>query len=64
MADYSNLEKVRLEKLNQLKDLGVDPYPRRTKRTHSIQDATEAFLAIEKDQDHEPVQAILTGRIR
>jgi lysyl-tRNA synthetase class 2 len=64
MADYSNLEKVRLEKLNQLKDLGVDPYPRRTKRTHTIQEATEAFLAIEKDQDHEPVQATLTGRIR
>jgi len=64
MAEYSNLEKIRLEKLNQLKDLGVDPYPRRTKRTHTIQEATEAFQAIEKDQDHEPVQATLTGRIR
>ena len=64
MADYSNLEKVRLEKLNQLKDLGIDPYPRRTKRTHTIQEAVEAFLAIEKDQDHQPIQAILTGRIR
>jgi len=64
MADYSNLEKVRLEKLKQIKDLGIDPYPRRTERTHTVQEATEEFLAVENDQDHEPILAILTGRIR
>jgi len=64
MTKYSNLEKIRLEKLNQLRELGVDPYPRRTKRTHSIQEATEAFLTTEDDQDADPIQAVLTGRIR
>ena len=64
MADYTNLEKIRLEKAQQLKELGVDPYPRRVKRTHTIQKASDAFLAIEDDQEAEPVQAVLTGRIR
>jgi len=64
MVDYSNLEKVRLEKLKQIKDLGIDPYPRRTERTHTVQEATEEFLAVENDQDHEPILATLTGRIR
>ncbi len=64
MVDYSNLEKVRMEKLQQIKDLGIDPYPRRTKRTHTVQKATEEFLAVENDQDHEPILTTLTGRIR
>ena len=64
MAKYSNLEKVRLEKLNQLREQGVNPYPRRTKRTHTVQEATEAFLEIEDDQDTKPIQAVLAGRIR
>jgi len=64
MVNYSNLEKVRLEKLQQIKDLGLDPYPRSTQRTHTVQEATEEFLAVENDQDHEPILAALTGRIR
>ena len=44
MADYTNLEKVRLEKLSRLKEMGVDPYPRRVERTHSIADAIQLFL--------------------
>ena len=64
MADYTNLEKVRLDKVAKLKDLGVDPYPRRVERTHSIQQAIDLFLAGEESTDPEEVQAILTGRIR
>jgi len=64
MVEYSNLEKIRLEKLKQIKDLGIDPYPRRTERTHTVQEATKEFLAVENDQNHEPILAALTGRIR
>ena len=64
MADYTNLEKVRLEKVAKLKDLGVDPYPRRVERTHSIQQAIDLFLAGEESTDPEEVQVILAGRIR
>jgi len=64
MVDYSNLEKVRLEKLRKLQELGVDPYPRRVDRSHSIQEASEAFLSAEGDGDQEIIQVSLAGRIR
>jgi lysyl-tRNA synthetase class 2 len=64
MADYSNLEKVRLEKLARLRELGVDPYPRRAERTHEIQEAINAFLAVEDDPEAQELEATLTGRIR
>lgn len=64
MADYTNLEKVRLEKVANLKDLGIDPYPRRVERTHSIQQALDLFQAGEENTDPEEVQVILAGRIR
>ena len=64
MADYTNLEKIRLEKAQQLRKLGIDPYPRRVKRTHFIQEAHDAFLAIEDNQEAEPILVVLTGRIR
>lgn len=64
MADYSNLEKVRLEKISKLKELGIEPYPRRAERTHSIEKATQAYLAVEDKTDPEEIQVILAGRIR
>ncbi len=64
MAKYSNLEKVRLEKLNQLKELGIDPYPRRINRTHTVLEASDEFLKREKNQEEESIQATLVGRIR
>jgi lysyl-tRNA synthetase class 2 len=64
MADYSNLEKIRLEKLARLQELGVDPYPRRVERTHEIQEALNAFLAVEDDPEAQDINTTLTGRIR
>ena len=64
MADYSNLEKIRLEKLKKLQDLGIDPYPRKIDLSHSIQEATDIFLAGEDDEDPEQIQSTLAGRIR
>jgi lysyl-tRNA synthetase class 2 len=64
MATYSNLEKIRLEKLTRLKEKGIDPYPRRLKRTHTILEAVDAFLEAEKAKKEEPIQAALAGRIR
>jgi len=64
MADYTNLEEVRLEKIAKLKELGIDPYPRRVDRTHSIQEAIDLFLAGEDESEEVDVQAVLVGRIR
>ncbi len=64
MAEYSNLEKVRLEKLRKLQDLGIDPYPRKVDLSQSIQEAVNAFSAGENEEDPEPIQSTLAGRIR
>lgn len=42
------LTRFRQEKLQRLRDLGVDPYPRSYKRTHTCQQAIECFQKQEK----------------
>ena len=42
-AEYSNLEKIRLEKVETLRAEGIDPYPTRAERTHLSQDAVRVF---------------------
>lgn len=37
----SNLRKIRLEKLEKLKQLGINPYPASTKRTHTVAQALQ-----------------------
>lgn len=64
MVKYSNLEKVRLEKLNKMREEGIEPYPGRVERTHTIQQAKEEFLTAEEDGEAEEIQVVLAGRIR
>lgn len=61
-AEYSNLEKIRLEKLNTLRAEGIEPFPTRAERTHLSQDAIQAFEAAESSG--EPVACTLAGRLR
>lgn len=63
-AEYTNLEKIRLEKLEALKKRGIEPYPTRAQRTHTSRQAILAFEEAEKKGDAQPVQAIVAGRIR
>ena len=64
MTKFSNLEKIRLEKIKELKDQGIDPFPRRVKRTHTIQEALDEYVKAEKKDKEPSVEAALTGRIR
>ncbi|MCK5793193.1 MAG: lysine--tRNA ligase, partial [Anaerolineales bacterium] len=64
MAEYTNLEKVRLEKIAKLKEMGIDPYPRRVNRTHAVQEVIDLFLAGEGASEEIEIQAVLVGRIR
>ena len=61
---YSNLEKIRLKKLETLRAEGIDPYPTRAKRTHLNQDAVKAFEAEESTGSEELVIVTLVGRLR
>lgn len=62
MTDYTSLEKIRLEKIEELRAEGVEPYPTRSQRTHTSAEAIAAFEAAEKQGT--PVRATLVGRIR
>lgn len=63
-SQYSNLEKIRLEKLERLRGQSIEPYPARSERTHTSQEAIQAFEQAEAALDPQPVHATLVGRIR
>jgi len=62
MAEYTSLEKIRLEKIEELRAAGVEPYPTRAERTHTSAEAIAAFEAAE--QSGAEVKVTLAGRIR
>jgi lysyl-tRNA synthetase, class II len=62
--EYSYLEKTRLQKLNRLRERGIEPYPHRTERTHTSLEAIAAYQSAESADSGEEVLAVLVGRIR
>ena len=62
--ERTELERIRLEKIEKMRARGVEPYPTRANPTHTLQQALDAFLASETAQSTEPVQATLAGRLR
>jgi lysyl-tRNA synthetase class 2 len=63
-AEYTNLEKIRLEKLERLRAQGIEPYPARAERTHTSQEAARLFEASEAAGENGPVVVTLAGRLR
>lgn len=63
-TEFSNLEKIRLEKIEQLRNRGIEPYPGRAQRTHTSQQAIRAFEAAEAAGQIDTVNATLVGRLR
>jgi lysyl-tRNA synthetase class 2 len=67
MAEYTNLEKIRLQKIEELRAQGIEPYPTRAARTHTSVQAIVEFEAAEKaaaGSAPSEVKVTLTGRIR
>src|SRR5574341_656932 len=65
MTEYNPLEKIRLQKLEELRAEGIEAYPTRARRTHTSAEAIAAFEAQEKASSDSPeVRATLAGRIR
>jgi lysyl-tRNA synthetase, class II len=62
MPEYSSLEKVRLQKLEELRAEGFEPYPTRAERTHTSAQVIAEFETAEKESRE--VKATLAGRIR
>ncbi len=62
MPEYTPLEKIRLQKIEELRAEGVEAYPTRAQRTHTNAQAIAAFEAAEKTGAE--VKVTLGGRIR
>jgi len=60
---YNDLEKIRLEKLLQMRQKGIEPYPTRAHPTMSIKKALDLFDKSEKGEEVS-LQVILAGRLR
>jgi lysyl-tRNA synthetase, class II len=63
-AQYTNLEQIRLQKLEDLRAEGIEPYPTRAERTHTSQAAIQKLEAAEAEGQSEWGPAILVGRLR
>src|SRR5689334_16496509 len=62
MTEYNSLEKIRLQKIEELNAEGVETYPTRAKRTHLSTEAIAEFEAQEKENAE--VKVTLAGRLR
>jgi lysyl-tRNA synthetase class 2 len=61
---YSNLEKIRLEKVQRMREQGIEPYPTQAERTHTSQEALRLFEQAEASGEAEAITATLVGRLR
>jgi lysyl-tRNA synthetase, class II len=65
MAEYTHLEKIRLQKIEELREQGIEPYPTRAERSHTSKQAIAALDAVTAEgQVTQEIPATLTGRIR
>ena len=62
MTEYTSLEKIRLQKLEELRAEGVEAYPTRARRTHTSAQAIAEFETAEKEGRE--VNVTVAGRIR
>ena len=62
--DFSDLEMQRLNKLEQLRAIGQEPYPLRAHKSHTNASAVALFEKTETEGSQEPVEVVLAGRLR
>ncbi|MBI9042846.1 MAG: lysine--tRNA ligase [Anaerolineaceae bacterium] len=64
--EYTDLQKIRLEKIQRLKEKGIDPFPTRANVTHSTGEAIKLFEDAEKESRDadDPIHVTLAGRLR
>jgi lysyl-tRNA synthetase class 2 len=61
---FTSLEQTRLEKIERLRTQGIEPYPQRTERSHTTQQAILAFESAEAAQAGDPLVVTVVGRLR
>jgi len=61
MRELTDLEKNRRNKVDQLRESGIEPYPARCDRTHT---SAQAITAFERAALGDTVHAVIAGRVR
>jgi len=61
MTQLTELELIRSQKAERLREAGIDPYPPRSARTHTTADAVRAFEAASPE---DVIEATVVGRLR
>jgi lysyl-tRNA synthetase class 2 len=65
MREYTDLEKIRLQKMERLRAAGMEPYPTRAARTHTSAEALADYTQNPPADTHAPQGAyIVAGRVR
>ena len=66
--EFNDIERNRYEKMLNLRESGVEPYPTRSAKTHTATEAVIAFEAVEQaaaqGEPVQPVKVTLAGRLR
>jgi lysyl-tRNA synthetase class 2 len=62
-VELTELERQRVEKLERLRALGIEPYPHRVKRTHTVAEAIAALEEAEASGTEGP-HAAIAGRLK
>ncbi len=63
--ERNDLEKIRLEKIERMRQAGIEPYPTRASPTHTAQAAIKAFEEWEAAGDtSDPLAVTVAGRLR
>ena len=60
----NDLEKIRVEKLLKMREMGIEPYPTRANPTHTIADAISLFEKSETAGEAITTEVTLAGRLR
>jgi lysyl-tRNA synthetase class 2 len=62
--ELSDLEKVRFNKIQAMRENGIEPYPTRSEVTCTIAEAIHAFESVENGPDVKVTRATIAGRLR
>lgn len=62
--ELSELEKIRFEKINEMRSAGIEPYPTRTEVNHTVAEAVSKFEKAESSGESLVTDVTLGGRLR
>jgi lysyl-tRNA synthetase class 2 len=62
--NFSELERIRVEKIERMRARGIEPYPTRAEVTHTTVQAIQLYEQAESAGSTDPVQVSVGGRLR